>query len=79
MTAANHLGYNVEQLLEPYGWVPLNAVPHDSEASVQAEFDSLIRKPGERRIFEALELHPDTSAKMAVARAALRQHLGLPS
>lgn len=75
MNTTNHLGHNVEQFISSHGWIPLSAQPHASEAAANDEFTELINQPGERRVYEAMELHPAEAARVAIGRLALLQSL----
>lgn len=75
MSATNHLGHQVEQFISSHGWLPLNAQPHATEAAANDELMALKNEPGERRVFEALELHPAEATRVAIGRLALLKSL----
>lgn len=77
MSAVNSLGHHVEQMFNPHGWIPLSTKPHATKELAQAEFKTLIGQPGERRVYEALELHPKEAARVALARVAMFISLGM--
>lgn len=69
--AANHTGWNVEQMFEPHGYIPRSEKPHLTNVLANDELTALASESGERRVMEALELHPREAARVARARVEL--------